>query len=75
MPIWLGAFAGSLAIYLWRRPSVRSLAGTLMLGAALAVIYGIVQGGPVLGTCPAFLGLGGLGSLGLAALWSGPDQR
>ena len=69
------ALAGSFAIYLWSRPSVRSLTGTLLLGALLAAIYGFEQGGPLLGTCPGFLGLGALGSLGLAALWSGPEQR
>jgi hypothetical protein len=74
-PYLAWALAGSLAIYLWSRPSVRSLTGTVLLGAVLAIVYGIVKGGPLLGACPAFLGLGSLGSLGLAALWSGPSQR
>jgi hypothetical protein len=74
-PYLAWALAGSLAIYLWSRPSVRSLTGTVLLGAVLATVYGIVKGGPLLGACLAFVGLGSLGSLGLAALWSGPSQR
>lgn len=74
-PYLAWALAGSLAIYLWSRPGVRSLGGTVLIGAAAAVVYGIVKGGPLLGTCPAFLGLGSLGSMGVAALWSGPEQR
>lgn len=66
------ALAGSLVIYLWSRPSVRSLTGTLLLGAAFSVVYGIVEGGPLLEACLAFLGLG---SLSLAELWSGPNRR
>jgi hypothetical protein len=69
------ALAGSVAIYLWTRPAVRSLAVTLLIGAAFWVIYSALQGQPSLGACPAFLGLGSLGSLGLAVLWSAPDQR
>lgn len=69
------ALAGSLVIYLWSRPSVRSLTGTLLLGAAFSVVYGIVEGGPLLEACLAFLGLGSLGSLSLAELWSGPNRR
>src|ERR1039457_4988417 len=69
------AFTGSLAIYLWTRPGVRSLATTLLLGAAFGAIYGVAQSAPWVGAYPAFLGLGSLGSLGLAAVWSGPSQR
>jgi len=69
------AFTGSLAIYLWTRPSVRSLARTLLLSAAFGAIYGVVHSVPGVGAYPAFLGLGSLGSLGLAAVWSGPSQR
>jgi len=69
------AFIGSLAIYLWARPGVRSLTATLWLGAALGAIYGFVQGVPWVGAYPAFLGLGSLGSLGLAAVWATPSQR
>jgi hypothetical protein len=69
------SLAGSLLIYLWTRPGMRSLAGTLSLGAVLWGIYLIVEGRPALGTYPAFLGLGSLGSLGLAALWSSPSLR
>ena len=74
-PYLAWALVGSLTIYLWTRPSMRTLTATVLLGAALAIVYGIVKGGPLLGACPAFVGLGSLGSLGLAALWSGPIQR
>jgi len=57
------ALVGSLAIYLWSRPSIRSLAGTVVLGAVLAITYGIVHGGPLLGTCLAFPRFGQLGQL------------
>ncbi len=69
------ALIGSLAIYLWNRPDVRSLTTTLLLGIAFCVIYGILQGGPLLGACPAFLGLGSLASLAWAAVWSAPSRR
>jgi len=74
-PYLAWALAGSLAIYLWTRPSARSLAGTVLLGTALALVYGIVKGGALLGASLAFLGLGSIGSLGLATVWSGPSQR
>ena len=69
------AFAGSLAIYLWDRPGIRSLAFSLLLGAAFWAIYGFAQHLPAPRAYPAFLGLGSLGSLALAALWSAPKQR
>ena len=69
------ALAGSLAIHLWSRPSLRSLTGTVLLGAAFLLVYGWAKGGSLLGACPAFLGLGSLGTLGLSAVWSGPDRR
>lgn len=69
------AFAGSLAIYLWDRPGIRSLTVSLLLGAAFWAIYGFAQHLPAPGAYPAFLGLGSLGSLALAALWSDPKQR
>ena len=69
------ALAGSVAIHLFTRPTVRSLALALSIGAAFWVIYSELQGQPGLGACPAFLGLGSLGSLGLAASWSAPYRR
>jgi hypothetical protein len=65
------ALAGSLVIYFWSRPSARSWIGTVLLAALFAIVYGMVQGGPLLGGGLAFLGLGSIGSLGLDALWSG----
>jgi hypothetical protein len=69
------ALAGSCAIYLWTRPSRQSLVCTVVLGAAFAIFYAIVTGEPVLPSSPAFLGLGSLASLALAALWSTPERR
>lgn len=74
-PYLASAFAGSLVIYLWTRPSIRSIAGTVLLGVAFAAVYGIVKGEPVLGTGLAFLGLGSLGSLSCAAIWGGIAER
>jgi hypothetical protein len=66
-PYLASAFTGSLVIYLWSRPGVRSLAATLLLGAGFAGIYGGFGS-------PAFLGLGSLANLGLTTVWS-PRQR
>ncbi len=74
-PYLASALAGSLVMYLWTRPSVRSLTATVLLGAAFVFTYGIAKGGPLLGATPAFLGMGSLASMGLAALWSEPNQR
>jgi hypothetical protein len=74
-PYLAWALAGSLAIYFGSRPSLRSLTGTVALGAAFAIVYGVVKGGPLLGAGLAFLGLGSLASMGLEAIWSGPEQR
>ncbi|MGC9947045.1 MAG: phosphatase PAP2 family protein [Bryobacteraceae bacterium] len=69
------ALTGSFAICLWARPGVRSLGGTLLLGAGFWALCGMLDGGPPLCTFPAFLGLGSLGTSALTALWSGPGQR
>lgn len=69
------AFTGSLAIYLCSRPSLRSFSVTVLLGAVFAALFAFVKGGPVLGASLAFLGMGSLGSLGLAAVWTAPEER
>jgi hypothetical protein len=65
-------FAGDLSLDQAERAQPGAYAAT---GAAFGAIYGVVQGVPGVGAYPAFLGLGSLGSLGLAAVWSGPSQR
>jgi PAP2 superfamily len=69
------ALAGSFVIYLWSRPSAASLAMSLGLGAGFMAAYALATGEPVLLAAPAFLGLGSVAALGLAALWFPPDQR
>jgi len=69
------AFAGSLTIYLWSRPSVRSLTEMVLFGAAFAAIYGAVEGGPVLGAMLAFLGLGSLAQMCRGAIWGSAAGR
>jgi hypothetical protein len=53
-PYLASALVGSLAIYLWTRPSRSSLAGTVLAGVAFAAVYGVSQNPRVLGTLPAF---------------------
>ncbi len=47
-----------LAIYLWTRLKVLSLAGTLLFGAVFAAIDAVIEGREVLDASLAFLGLG-----------------
>jgi hypothetical protein len=74
-PYLASALTGSLAIYLWTRPSTWSLAATILAGAAFAAVYGISQNARVFGTLPAFLGLGSLVTLAGAVLWSRESER
>jgi hypothetical protein len=74
-PYLAWALAGSLAIYLWTRPGFRSLVIAILFGLAFAFVYAVVKQEPVGGAALAFLGLGSLASVGLAALWCGPAER
>jgi hypothetical protein len=69
------ALAGSLAIYLWSRPKPRSLLLTAALSAAFALLYALMNSESVWVAIPAFLGIGSLASLSLAALWSAEATR
>src|SRR2546430_7048449 len=70
---------GSSVIQMWTRPGWRELLGSVACGAALALGYTRVWGGPNLSvavTCGSFLGLGSLAVLTIRTLQtSGEKQR
>ena len=62
---------GSLAIYLWSRPTRGGMACTLVAGLIFNAVYDISEGGWNLIALPAFIGLGSLAILNLTAIWCG----
>ena len=74
-PYLASALTGSLIIYLWTRPGIRSLTITVLCSGAFALLYSFAKGEAVWGSALAFLGLGSIAHLSLTSLWRDPPER